>query len=340
MFFFQGVWSILYSQRKKKLEETKRAATHDTIQEKTFPKENNFAIPIHHDILFPLKQLSRRATNRQLARLLDLGLENHLVPILPHLGHQGLAGKHGTSEPDLDVLELAKLLIDGLAGNTKEAQAVKDGHLEPAHLCEGGINVQGVVITAQPVKRGLLLGSLLLDNKVGSPSGGLVGRRRGAAVLWLLLSIESTASAKEDGHLVVEDFFARLSVGGGDTLLNDGGVALIHNLEELALRDELSGSRDGILLDLQVLLTVEKHHGREVGDEVVKGIRELGVEGGDDTKSRNDLEVLGTLENVVKLVALGADAEVVKHNVALGVCELGALALGLERLLLGFKVLV
>ena len=46
------------------------------------------------------------------------------------------------------------------------------------------------------------------------------------------------------------------------------------------------------------------------------------------------------LQNIAQVGALGADAQVVQHHVALGILELGALALGLERLLDGGQVLV
>lgn len=53
-------------------------------------------------------QLRCSARNAQLARLLDLGLEGHLVAVAPHLGLEGLPGDDGASEADLDVLEWAE----------------------------------------------------------------------------------------------------------------------------------------------------------------------------------------------------------------------------------------
>lgn len=53
-----------------------------------------------------IQKLDRRSRQSQLPRLLDLCLENDLVvPFLPHLRHQRLAGEHGAREADLDVLE-------------------------------------------------------------------------------------------------------------------------------------------------------------------------------------------------------------------------------------------
>jgi hypothetical protein len=46
------------------------------------------------------------------------------------------------------------------------------------------------------------------------------------------------------------------------------------------------------------------------------------------------------LQDVAQVGALGADAQVVQHHIALRVGELGALAFGLERLLDGGEILV
>lgn len=87
-------------------------------------------------------QLSSGASNSRLASLLDLALEEDLLALLPHLGDDGLAGEDGASEADLDVLEGAVLVEDGLSGNTEGAEAVEDGGLEAAHLGEGRVDVE------------------------------------------------------------------------------------------------------------------------------------------------------------------------------------------------------
>jgi hypothetical protein len=46
------------------------------------------------------------------------------------------------------------------------------------------------------------------------------------------------------------------------------------------------------------------------------------------------------IQDIAQVSPLGANAQVVQHHVALGELELGALALGLERLLDGLEVLV
>src|SRR3569833_2643141 len=68
------------------------------------------------------EQLGGGTADGQLARLLDLGLEDDAVALLPHLGHERLAGEHGAGEAHLDVLEAADLLVDGLAGDAEEAE--------------------------------------------------------------------------------------------------------------------------------------------------------------------------------------------------------------------------
>lgn len=61
--------------------------------------------------LITASKFRRRATNRQLARLLDLGLEGDLVAIPPHLGHERLAGEDGAGETNLDVLVRPKSVM-------------------------------------------------------------------------------------------------------------------------------------------------------------------------------------------------------------------------------------
>jgi len=46
------------------------------------------------------------------------------------------------------------------------------------------------------------------------------------------------------------------------------------------------------------------------------------------------------LQNVAEVVSLGSDAEIVEHDIAFRVLELGALGLGLEGFLDGIKILI
>lgn len=87
-------------------------------------------------------KLGSSAGDGQLASLLDLGLEDHLVALAPHLSDEGLAGDDNTGEADLDVLEGAETLVHGLSGDAERAETVEDGGLETTHLGEAGIDVE------------------------------------------------------------------------------------------------------------------------------------------------------------------------------------------------------
>jgi hypothetical protein len=77
-----------------------------------------------------------------LASLLNLGLEDDLVALAPHLSDNGLARDNNTGEADLDVLESTEALVDGLSGNAEAAKAVENGGLEAANLGKLGIDVE------------------------------------------------------------------------------------------------------------------------------------------------------------------------------------------------------
>lgn len=61
-----------------------------------------------HFFFHSLNELSGSTGNGKLARLLDLGLEDDLVALPPHLGDDGLARDDGASEANLDVLKCAE----------------------------------------------------------------------------------------------------------------------------------------------------------------------------------------------------------------------------------------
>lgn len=205
------------------------------------------------------------------------------------------------------------LVVDGLAGNTERAETVENGLLEATHLGKRGVNVQGacavlakglhikqrvgnlLVVTAQTVDGGLVGVDVLLVDMVGGALGGHVGGRGSAAVGRLLLAVKAASTAKEDGHLVVEDLLASLGNGGGDARLDDGGLALVDGLEEAALGHQVGARGDRELADLEVLLAVEQRHGVEVGDNLVEGEADVGRHGGNDTVGGEKLEVLSTL---------------------------------------------
>jgi hypothetical protein len=58
------------------------------------------------------------------------------------------------------------------------------------------------------------------------------------------------------------------------------------------------------------LLAVEEHAGVEVGDNVVKGERWVGVKGRNDAEGGDNLEVLVALEDKGEVGSLCADSEV------------------------------
>jgi hypothetical protein len=177
-------------------------------------------------------QLGASAGNAELTSLLHLGLEDDDVTLLPHLGHQRLAGNHNTCEADLDVLELAVSPHDRLAGNTERAQTVEDGLLEAADLAELGVDVQRVAVSRQAVDGSLLFGRLLLDNRVGLALRCLVDAGRGTTVGALAGTAEAAGTTDEDGALVVEEVLAGLLVLGGRAGDDEAGVALVDNLDE------------------------------------------------------------------------------------------------------------
>lgn len=185
----------------------------------------------------------------------------------------------------------------------------------------------------------MVIASSFLDDNVGLARGRLVGSRSSTTILSSLLAAKTTASTEEDSHLVVKHILAGGGINSGDGVLCDGGVALVDDLKKAAARDELGVCGDGELADLEVLLAVEEHHGGEVGDDGVVVEGHLGVEGGDDAKGGDDLEVVGAFKDVLEVGALGSDAEVVEDGISLLIVKLGRVALLLESLVDGLEVL-
>jgi hypothetical protein len=121
-----------------------------------------------------------------------------------------LSRVYDASEPDLEVFPLAKGLEDVLSSDTKRAETVEDGVIEPSHLGKGRIQVERVEVAGESVKSSLAGRRLLLDDGVGLPRRRLVGSRGRSSVTSVLLSPESPASSKDDGPLVLEDELAVL----------------------------------------------------------------------------------------------------------------------------------
>jgi hypothetical protein len=177
-------------------------------------------------------QLGASAGNAELASLLDLGLEDDNITLLPHLGHQCLTGDHNTREANLDVLELAVGPHDSLARNTEGAKTVKDGLFEAADLAELGVDVQRVAVAREAVDGGLLFGGLLLNDRVGLTLRGLVDAGCGTTVGALAGATETAGATDEDGALVIEEVLAGLLILGGRAGYDEASVALVDNLDK------------------------------------------------------------------------------------------------------------
>jgi hypothetical protein len=116
---------------------------------------------------FLLHKLRGRRRERHLAGLFNLGLENHLLALLPHFCYECLPWGYSAGEADFYVAERAVpnpmcasvskgsrickgeclkgrgdvLVINSLARKTKRAQAMQNWHLKSSHLGKCGVDV-------------------------------------------------------------------------------------------------------------------------------------------------------------------------------------------------------
>ena len=236
-----------------------------------------------------------------------------------------------------------------LAGDAHGAEAVEDGDLEAADLAEGWVDVERVAVAVETVQSGLILAGLLLDDGVGLAGRRLVGGDGvgGAGGCGLGRATEAAGAADEHGGLVVEELLAVGGVLGGEAHDDDGGVALVDHVDELGVRNGLGRGGDGVFADLEVLLTVEEHHGGEVGDQVVEVPGGSGVEPGDNTEGRDGLEVLVVLIDEREVSALGTEGDVVEDDFLVLVVKGGSVGLhllggsnGIEDLLVTLGLLL
>src|SRR5690606_28713953 len=102
--------------------------------------------------LSSLKQLSTSSSDGKLASLNDLGLEDNLASLLPHLGSERLSRKDNTSKSNLDVFVGTKLLIEMLSRDTKRAEAVENRNLEASNLGELRVDMEWVAVTRESVE--------------------------------------------------------------------------------------------------------------------------------------------------------------------------------------------
>ena len=197
-----------------------------------------------------------------------------------------------------------------LPANTEAAQAVKNGRREAASLAELRVDVERVQVTGETVDSSLLLSSLLLDNNVWVTLGRRVYLGGGTTVCALLLSTEVARAPDEDGALIVKDVLTGLCVLSDGAIHNKSSSALIHDFDELGDGDELRFRGNGELADLKELLAVQEHAGVEVGHDVGEVEGSFGVKWWDDTKSGDDLKVVGAFVDEREIGALGTDSEV------------------------------
>ena len=117
-----------------------------------------------------------------LVALLDLAAEDDLgVALLPHLGHERLAGEHASREAHLDALEVARVAVvrERLERRARVAKPNvhrpwRIGFAKPNAFANAGIGVQRVPVAGEAVEQRLVLAGLLLDDRVGRA----IGRRR------------------------------------------------------------------------------------------------------------------------------------------------------------------
>ena len=84
--------------------------------------------------------------------------------------------------PNFDVLVRTESLLYVLARDSHRAQAMKDRLVEPSNSSELGLNMEWIVVSAQPVQRSLRGAGLLLNNSVRVPLRGCVRSGGGASV--------------------------------------------------------------------------------------------------------------------------------------------------------------
>ena len=77
-----------------------------------------------------VEQLSSTTSDGELTGFYNGDLEDDLVALLPHLGHECLAGVDAARESDLDIAERAIRLQDVLARNTHEAETCREQSID------------------------------------------------------------------------------------------------------------------------------------------------------------------------------------------------------------------
>ena len=251
-------------------------------------------------------------------------LEEDLVALAPHGGLQSLTRVDSLGEADLDVLERSRVVVavgleDVLTSNTERAETMENWNVESSNSSHIGVDVERVPVAGETVQGSLIFIGLLLDNVVGLAAGSLVNSGGSTTVSALLLASKAASATDEHGELVDANILAVL-IDGLNSNGGDASLALVQNVNNIGSRGQLAAGGER-LDDLEVLLTMKKHHGVERGEDLTERNTVHGSEGGDDTKGGDRAESLVVLIDKVEVLASGTNTQVVQNDVALLVLE-------------------
>jgi hypothetical protein len=127
----------------------------------------------------------------------------------------------------------------------------------------------------------LLKGSLLLNDSIGLPARRVVcsssrssiyssasstANRRSLTRPGLLAS-KSTTSPQDDRTLILAKLFTSALVFGDNLESDSCGLSLVEDLDKLDGVLDRTGSGESTLVEFEVLFSVKKLHGAEVGNE-------------------------------------------------------------------------
>ena len=111
---------------------------------------------------------------------LQLAAERDDVPVLPHLGDDGLAGEYRRGEAHVEARDLRRIVFadrgdDRAAGGAVGAKPVQDRTREARHLREGGIAVQRIAVARQRIEKRLIGARIAFVHEIGRARGNGCG---------------------------------------------------------------------------------------------------------------------------------------------------------------------